>query len=148
MFSASKDVLVFVGDFTKPGDVNKEVIKGARVQVHENYNGKINSNDIALIELSTTVSVNNVLPLCDRSYSSNTIAVCGMGTTNPSNNQMPSVLQEVQLKERATCAMTWNGPKKQVSYGVRNFSVTNSSFRNFQKEMLRPKTKVSFGQNQ
>ena len=125
MFSASTDVLVFVGDFTKPGDVNKEVIRGARVKVHEDYNGKVTTNDIALIELSTTVSVNNVLPLCDRSYSSNTIAVCGMGTTNPSNNQMPLVLQEVQLKERASCAMVWNGPKKQVSYRVRNISVCN-----------------------
>nr|XP_055027050.1 chymotrypsin-like protease CTRL-1 isoform X2 [Misgurnus anguillicaudatus] len=83
---------------------NMQSVKVNKTVTHPNYNRNTKENDIALLQLTPEVELNNyVHHVCLASANSNLTAgsrswVTGWGFLNSETNQIPNVLQEVQVQ--------------------------------------------------
>ncbi|ASA55507.1 S1 family peptidase [Vibrio gazogenes] len=99
-------------------DLNNESTEGQRVSVqsiymHEDYNSSTITNDIAILELSNTVTAIPVVlatttlvdSLSGNGTTGDTVTAMGWGNTSTTSNAFPSVLNEVNLLyvDRSTC---------------------------------------------
>ncbi|EFX82218.1 hypothetical protein DAPPUDRAFT_33543, partial [Daphnia pulex] len=112
-----KSVNVYLGahDITATSEVNRRVYSGSQVFLHPDYNANNQAGDIAMIQLTTSVTYTQYIrPVClatstEPDYASSPVTVTGWGTTYDGASSLNSLLRKVSVPviTNAECSSTY-----------------------------------------